>query len=211
MATGVITSVIGNGTYGNSGDGGPATAASIGEIFGICVDVHGDIYISDVSNNVCRKIIAATGIIQLMAGDNTAGGYSGDGGPATAAALHSPGGICLNPSNGDLIVPDQGNHRIRKITQPGFVSSSGVDNVAPKLEMSVYPNPSTGKFVIQTSTQLNATVEVDNVIGQVIYSGELSGARTTLDISNQPGGVYFIRIKGSVLSGSRMTFRLLKE
>ena len=74
MATGVITSVIGNGTYGNSGDGGPATAASIGEIFGICVDVHGDIYISDVSNNVCRKIIAATGIIQLMAGDNTAGG-----------------------------------------------------------------------------------------------------------------------------------------
>ena len=85
-ATGDIITVAGNGTAGYSGDGGPATAAELNDPNGVAVDSAGDLFIADSGNNVIREVVKATGDIITVAGNGTAG-YSGDGGPATAAEL----------------------------------------------------------------------------------------------------------------------------
>jgi len=92
-STGVITTVAGNGTAGYSGDGGQATAAELSSPYGVASDSNGNIYIADANNNV-RRVIASTGIITTVAGNGT-GGYSGDGGQATAAELNQPWGVAI--------------------------------------------------------------------------------------------------------------------
>jgi hypothetical protein len=112
---GIITSVAGNGTLGNSGDGGPATAAMLNLTGGggIYVDGAGNIYIACTGSSTIRKINGATGIITTIAGTGVAG-YSGDGGPATAAKLNGPLGLCMDASN-NLYIADNANYRIRKL------------------------------------------------------------------------------------------------
>jgi len=92
-ATGIITTVAGNGLPGYSGDGGVATSARIAVGLGIAVDGSGNIYFSD--GVVVRKVTAATGIITVVAG-NGSSGYSGDGGPATSARLANPTGVAVD-------------------------------------------------------------------------------------------------------------------
>src|SRR3954452_25283897 len=82
--TGVITTVAGNGSYGFSGDEGPATGASLFYVIGVAVDGGGNLYIAASGNNRIRKVSADTGVIITVAG-NGSYGYSGDGGPATSA------------------------------------------------------------------------------------------------------------------------------
>ncbi|HET7497281.1 MAG TPA: hypothetical protein VFM00_03190 [Candidatus Eisenbacteria bacterium] len=120
-ASGVIVTVAGNGSPGFSGDGGVATAARLNSPRGIQVAANGDLYIGDRTNNRIRKVTAATGTITTAAGTGTAG-YSGDGGPATAAKLRAPQGLHL-ASNGDLYVADAGNHVVRKISAAGIIST----------------------------------------------------------------------------------------
>jgi NHL repeat len=91
-ATGIITTVAGNGTAGFSGDGGAATKAELNRPEGLAVDSHGNLFIGDAANCRIREVSAATGIITTVAGSSTCG-YGGDGGPATSAVLanHLPG------------------------------------------------------------------------------------------------------------------------
>lgn len=110
-ATGIITTVAGNGSPGLSGDGGPATAAKLKFPEDVAVAANGDLYIADTGNHLIRKVAAATGFITTVAG-NGSPGFSGDGGPATAARLNSPRGIQV-ASNGDLYIGDRTNNRIR--------------------------------------------------------------------------------------------------
>ena len=77
--SGVITTIAGTGVYGYSGDGGPATAATLGVLYGIAADRHGNIYVVDASNNVIRKINSA-GIISTIAGTGVAA-FSAMAGP----------------------------------------------------------------------------------------------------------------------------------
>ena len=112
-ATGVITTVVGNGSPGSTGDLGLATAARLNSPRGITVASNGDFYIGDRSNNKIRKVTALTGIITTYAGTGTAG-YSGDGALATLARLNRPQGIHL-ASNGDLYIADALNSAIRKV------------------------------------------------------------------------------------------------
>jgi hypothetical protein len=114
-STGLIKTIAGSGTSGYTGDGGPATAALLHTPVGICMDNAGNIYFADQGNHVIRKIAAGTGIIKTIAGIGTLG-YSGDGGPATAAKLGAPGQIKINGS-GDLFFSDGylGVFKIRKI------------------------------------------------------------------------------------------------
>jgi hypothetical protein len=86
LTTGIITNIVGTGATGFGGDGGPATAAST-EATEVAVDTANNIYIAD--NCTVRKITASTGIINTVAGKDTAG-FGGDGGPATAALLEMP-------------------------------------------------------------------------------------------------------------------------
>jgi sugar lactone lactonase YvrE len=112
-ATGNIQTVAGNGTYGFSGDGGPATSAQLSNPENVFVDSSGNIFISDDGNARIREVVAATGIIQTVAGNGTYG-FSGDGGPATGAALRGPSGLFVDGS-GNIFFADSANHRIREV------------------------------------------------------------------------------------------------
>ncbi len=117
---GVISTVAGNGTAGWSGDGGQAINASLSSPAGIAVDGQGNLYIADLGNDRIRKVTAG-GIISTIAGTGVTG-FSGDGGPATAARLASPNGIKVD-SAGNVYIADLGNHRIREIVaQPAVVT-----------------------------------------------------------------------------------------
>lgn len=113
IATGNITTIAGVGTTGFSGDGGSATAAEFNNPTGIAVDDSGNVYVSDLNNQRIRKISKTTGNINTIAGTGVSG-FSGDGGSAILAKLDGPSGISLS-KNGDLLIADRNNHRIRKL------------------------------------------------------------------------------------------------
>jgi hypothetical protein len=113
VATGIISTVAGNGVYAYSGDGGQATAASINRPFALAIDAANNLYIADRYNNAVRKVSAATGIISTIAGTGTAG-HTGDGGPATAAQLNMPLTITVDQA-GNVYVSHQNNPVIRRI------------------------------------------------------------------------------------------------
>ncbi len=123
-STGVITTIVGNGTSGYSGDNGPATSAQLNYPTGFALDGQGNLYIADSNNNVVRKVAAASGVITTVAGNGTAG-FSGDGGPATSAALYYPSDVALD-SAGNLYIADTYNEVIRKVT----VGSGAIETVA---------------------------------------------------------------------------------
>ena len=121
---GVIHTVAGNGIAGFSGDGGPATAASLNGPFAVAVNAAGEIYVADTNNNRVRKV-DSKGRISTVAGGNTFG-FSGDGGPATAATLYAPESIALD-SIGNLYIADWGNARVRLVNPAGFISTVAGD------------------------------------------------------------------------------------
>ncbi len=113
MATGIITTVAGNGTQGYSGDGGLAMNAFLNSPQGVAVDAAGNIYIADTDNSVVRKVTAATGVITSIAG-NGSYGDSGDGGAAASAELRSPVGVAVDGA-GDIYIADYLNENTRKV------------------------------------------------------------------------------------------------
>ena len=113
LTTGRTTTVAGNGQRGHSGDGGAATDAALNMPHEIQFDRDGHLYIVERDSHVVRRVDAATGIISTVAGTGTAG-FSGDGGPATAAELRQPHSIAFDPQ-GRLLICDIGNHRIRRV------------------------------------------------------------------------------------------------
>jgi sugar lactone lactonase YvrE len=121
---GIITTVAGNGTAGFSGDGGPATQASLNLPSGLVVDNKGNLYISDRSNNRVR-MVNGKGIIKTIAGNGN-DGYHGDNMPALQATLDKPFGLALDKDN-NLYIADRGNNRIRKIDASGLISTVAGD------------------------------------------------------------------------------------
>jgi sugar lactone lactonase YvrE len=113
LSSGVINAFAGTGVAGNSGNGGPAASAELNGPQSIAFDSSGNLLIADGTNNLVRRVSAATAAISTVAGNGTAG-FFGDGGPATSAALGSPRGIAVN-SSGSIFVADTGNNRIREI------------------------------------------------------------------------------------------------
>lgn len=120
---GRINVFAGNGQVGSGGDGGAAISASLNSPSGIAIDAAGNVYISDTNNHRIRKV-APNGIITTVAGTGV-GGFNGDGGPATAAKLDTPIGLAID-LNGDLIIADTGNHRLRKLRPSAGIISAFV-------------------------------------------------------------------------------------
>jgi gliding motility-associated-like protein len=116
----IITTFAGNGTYGYSGNGGPATSAQFAWQMGLAIDNAGNVYIADHDNNVIR-VVNSAGIISTFAGNHSVG-FSGDGGPASAAALYHPSWLTTD-NFGNLYFIDQNNAVIRKVDPSGIITT----------------------------------------------------------------------------------------
>jgi trimeric autotransporter adhesin len=124
IATGVITTVVGNGTPGYSGDNGPALSAELRYPVSVSLDSAGNLYIADLAASVIRKV--SSGTITTLAGNGTAG-FGGDTGPASSALLDQPNGIALD-STGNLYIADYLNSRIREISS-GVINTVAGDSI----------------------------------------------------------------------------------
>jgi uncharacterized protein (TIGR03437 family) len=115
---GVIATVAGTGEAGVYGDGGPATSAQLDSPMGVFMGANGVLYIADTGNNRIR-MVAANGQIFTLAGNGNAAFY-GDGLQGAFASVHAPQGITVDV-NGNVLVADTGNQRIRGIAPDGTI------------------------------------------------------------------------------------------
>jgi sugar lactone lactonase YvrE len=115
---GLITTVVGTGVAGYSGDGGPAIKAQLDTPYGILLDKDDNLFIADSNNNVVRRV-GSDGIIHTVAGSGHEG-YEGDGGPALAAKLNSPQSLG-GDSNGRIYIGDEHNNAIRILEPDGTI------------------------------------------------------------------------------------------
>lgn len=113
-ATGLITTVAGNGHLGFSGDGGPALLAEMGMLAGGAVGPDGDLYVADTNAQRIRRLDLRHGVIDTVAGSSSVAGYGGDGGRATQARLTWPYGVAFDPG-GNLYIADTGNCLVRQV------------------------------------------------------------------------------------------------
>ena len=115
-ATGIISTVAGNGTAGFAGDNAAATAAMLFQPQSVTVDAAGNLYIADADNQRIRRVDAVTGIITTVAGNGTAG-YGGDGLAATSpkVELNFPHAVAFD-SQGNWYIADSQNNRIREVS-----------------------------------------------------------------------------------------------
>jgi uncharacterized protein (TIGR03437 family) len=187
--SGIVITVAGNGTPGFSGDGGPATAASILSPKGMAVDAAGNLYFADTDNNRIRKV-DTNGIITTVAGTDIPG-FAGDGGPATSARLSSPRDVKVD-AQGNLYIADAGNNRIRKVTVSGGGSGSGpsisrVGNAAGGSPL-IAPNTWVEIKGANLSTVTRQWAGSDFVNG--VMPIQLNGVSVMID--NKPAFIYYI-------------------
>jgi uncharacterized protein (TIGR03437 family) len=121
VSGGTVTTIAGIGGGTIFGDGGPAISAGLLYTDDVAVDANGNLYIADSSNNVIRKV--SGGVITTVAGTGTAG-FSGDGGPASSAAMNLPLGIAVDAA-GNLYIADTDNNRIRKVSGGTIATVAG--------------------------------------------------------------------------------------
>ena len=126
--SGTITTVVGTGTFGNTGDNGPATSATFGLCEGIAIDGAGNLYLGDIDYLVVRRI-DQNGVITTVAGKSLEFGLTGDGGPATSAELDYPEGVAFDAA-GNMYIADTDNGRIRRVDTAGIITSVAGANVS---------------------------------------------------------------------------------
>ena len=125
----IITTVVGNHIKGYSGDGGQATASELFNPYDVQFNASGNMYIADESNCVIR-MVNSSGIIITVAGNNfPGGGYSGDGGPATAAEMFYPTKIAFDHSD-NMYITDYYNWVVRQVNTSGIISTVAGNNAA---------------------------------------------------------------------------------
>jgi sugar lactone lactonase YvrE len=126
--SGVITTIAGNGILGFSGDGGPATAASL-FASDVKVDAAGNVYVADEVNNRIRKVNTA-GIISTVAGNGLQeSGFGGDGQLAALAEFNGATAIAIDPAR-NIYIADNSNNRIRKINASGLIYTIAGNGIA---------------------------------------------------------------------------------
>jgi trimeric autotransporter adhesin len=189
--TGIITTIAGTGIAGYTGNNGPATSAKVNYPVA-SLDQYGNMYISDCNNNVIRLVTKSTGIITTIAGIRT-GGFSGDGGPATAAELAPQ--FVMPDDSGNFYIADAGNNRIRKVTHDTDTVTGINELIAKNEELRVFPNPSNGVFNLYLSNvSAQSKVEVFNYLGENIYQSKINFGNTEINLGGQLNGIYLYRV-----------------
>jgi len=128
--TGFIHTIAGDGAPaddGAVGDGGPATSAHLNMPSDVAIAPNGDIYIADMHHQRVRKVDARTRIITTIAGSGE-WGHTGDGGPATQAAMAGPAGLAIMPEpqgQVTIFIADYYNGRVRAVTPDGIIRDVG--------------------------------------------------------------------------------------
>jgi len=115
-----INTIAGVGTYGYAGDGAAATLAELNSPYGVAVDSAGNVYISDLINQVVRQV-NTKGVINTYAGNNQYG-YFADNVPANSTSLDHPVGLGFD-SAGNLYIADSLNYRVRSVSPAGIINS----------------------------------------------------------------------------------------
>jgi sugar lactone lactonase YvrE len=215
-ATGLITTIVGNGTAGFSGDGGPASAALINHPGALNLDASGNLFFADQFNSRIRKISITDGSINTVAGNGTEV-YSGDGGPAIEAGLVDPSGVAID-AVGNILIADHDN-RIRKVwiatpPPPTILSDSSIVSLGQVKTVettaadssngiiSIYPDPVYSLLNISLPANFQGnqlTISIYNTLGQLmqIQSMNSAGNIIQLDVSRLVTGTYMVTIKGS--------------
>jgi YVTN family beta-propeller protein len=138
---GVITTVVGSSSFcasGKVGDGGPATSASLCFPEGLAMDPSGNLFIADTFGERVRRLDSAGGTIATVAGNGLVG-FSGDGGPATAASLTTPRDVALD-NRGNLYVADANSQRIRSVhLTPAAIFTGHFTSFGPQVIRSTSP------------------------------------------------------------------------
>ncbi len=198
QAQGVISTIAGNGTQASSGDGGPATSASLQPI-GLAVDRSGNVYIADRATSVIRKVNAA-GVISTVAGyagEPMNGDGINDGGPATKAGIYlnsEHNGLAVD-SAGNLYIADEGHNRIRKVDvstgiittvagngTPGHSGDGGPATSAQLLEPLGVAFDKAGNFYIADSNsvrKVNTSGTITTVAGGMLTATPGDGGPAT--------------------------------
>ncbi len=183
-ASGIITTIAGDGTFGYNGDSIPATSAKLFYPYLGVVDHYGNLYFSDYDNHRIRKIDTA-GIITTIAGNGT-NSSSGDNGPATAAALAGPAWITMTAS-GEFYIPDNSSNNIRKISSSGIITTIAGTGM---LGNTGDGGPATNAtFILPNSVAVDnsGNVFVADYGAYVIRKIDSSGIITTIAGTDTPG------------------------
>lgn len=175
--SGTITTAVGSGRFGFSGDGGPGLLATLAQPGALVFDPSGNLYIADTTNERIRKV-NTSGTITTIAG-NGRFKYAGDGGPATSASLDAPGGVAVDPT-GNLFTADIANLVVRKIVPAGAISTyAGTGVPAPMYTGDGGPATSVA-FVFPHDVQADSTGNLYLTESGRVHKITPSGIITTL-------------------------------
>lgn len=183
---GIVYTVAGTGIAGYSGDGGPATNATLNTPTDVAVASDGTVFIADFNNHRIRRV-GPDGTILTCAGNGTAD-YSGDGGSATNASLNLPQGITVGP-DGSIYIADTANYRVRKVAPDGVISTiagngnagfsgDGGPAVSAKLNMPLHVELD-ADGVCYVADYMNNRIRLIKPDGTIAtYAGDGTGAYT---------------------------------
>lgn len=165
----------GNGTYGYSGDGGPATSAQLASVSGISGDATGNIYISDAGNSDVR-MVNTSNIISTYAG-NQISGFSGDGGAATSASMQSNTHIALDAA-GNLYITDNAGARIRKVSAStgviNTIAGTGIAGNTGNGGAAILAQIQVGSIAVDAAGNIYFADFINSVIRKINVAGTIS-------------------------------------
>ena len=168
---GIITTVAGNGTYGYSGDGGPATNAMLATAYGIVVDARGNLYITDYDNSRIRKV-DTNGVINTVV--------------ASSSGISQPRGLAVD-GGGNLYVTDAGNYRVHKVDTNGIVTLvAGKNSTSYGGDGGLATNATLNPYSVTVDTNGNLYI-ADYNNNRIRRVDAMSGIITTVAGTNTSG------------------------
>jgi sugar lactone lactonase YvrE len=187
VTAGTITTLAGNGSAAFTGDGGPATSATLAYPLGVSTDSAGNVYIADSDNHVIRRI-SPGGIIATVAA-NGEQGFFGDQGPPTAAVMDTPTGVLS--VNGNLYIADKNNERIRRVDSTMLAFGTQVVGTSSAVQTVTVKNSGGSTLTIAslTSTPVDFALAASGSCGTSLPINVAAGASCTLDIIFVPAAV----------------------